>query len=250
MPRRPWRLSDKRLEVMSMDSPALQITPIPAFSDNYIWLLQNADCNRVALVDPGDPAPVLKHLRAHRLELSALLITHHHWDHVGAIAELRAVFPKCRVYGPRDRHIPDVTDWVAEGCDVVLSALGEGVSFNVLAVPGHTATHVAYYRAGMLFCGDTLFAGGCGRVFDGTFAQLAASLQRIAHLPADTLVYCAHEYTLANLVLHAGWSWIIAPCGGAKVKTGSVWLVASRACLHCWQRSCRPIRFCALASRA
>ncbi len=182
-----------------MDSPALQITPIPAFSDNYIWLLQNADCNRVALVDQGDPAPVLKHLRAHRLELSALLITHHHWDHVGAIAELRAVFPKCRVYGPRDRHIPDVTDWVAEGCDVVLSALGEGVSFNVLAVPGHTATHVAYYRAGMLFCGDTLFAGGCGRVFDGTFAQLAASLQRIAHLPADTLVYCAHEYTLANL---------------------------------------------------
>jgi hydroxyacylglutathione hydrolase len=169
---------------------------IPAFSDNYIWLLTD-DQRNAAVVDPGDAAPVLAALNAAQLTLTAIMLTHHHRDHGGGVAELRAAFPTVRIYGPAERRLPEVTDSVREG-DAFTPA-GLMTALQVLELPGHTASHVAYLGAGRLFCGDTLFAGGCGRVFDGTFAQLAASLARIAALPPETLCYCAHEYTLANL---------------------------------------------------
>lgn len=180
-----------------MDSENLSITPLPAFDDNYIWLLRHATEKEVAVVDPGDPEVVIEALRQQNLKLSAVLITHHHWDHAGGIEELKLAYPACCVYGPEDKRIPNIDYTVSEGSEVVLAALQ--ASFRVLETPGHTASHIAYYGEGVLFCGDTLFAGGCGRVFDGTFDQLAHSLQRIATLPQDTLCYCAHEYTMANL---------------------------------------------------
>jgi len=175
----------------------LDVSPIPAFDDNYIWLLRDPGGSRAAVVDPGDEEPVLAVLEAEELELGAVLVTHHHYDHVGGVEALRAAYPTARVFGPRDRRIRGLTDPVHEGDEIGIPGLSE--RFRVLEVPGHTSTHIAYLGAGALFCGDTLFAAGCGRVFDGTFEQLAASLERIAALPPETLCYCAHEYTLANL---------------------------------------------------
>ena len=175
----------------------LNISPIPAFDDNYIWLLRQEGQDLATVVDPGDEEPVLARLTAEGLTLAAILLTHHHGDHIGGVADLLDRWPQARVYGPRDRRIRLVTDPVGEGDRI--SPPGLGISLRVLEVPGHTATHIAYEGAGALFCGDTLFAAGCGRVFDGTFDQLAASLARIAALPPETLLYCAHEYTLANL---------------------------------------------------
>ncbi|MCG6939707.1 MAG: hydroxyacylglutathione hydrolase [Thiohalocapsa sp.] len=177
----------------------LRIEPIPAFADNYIWLLGAATGGdgRVAVVDPGDAEPVVERLRAQNLSLSAILLTHHHYDHQGGVADLLACWPDALVAAPEDRRIGRATLRVGEGDQVAPPGLD--VVFRVLAVPGHTATHIAYLADGALFCGDTLFAGGCGRVFDGSFEQLAASLRRIAALPPDTRCYCAHEYTLANL---------------------------------------------------
>ncbi len=174
----------------------LQIRPLTAFSDNYLWLLSNAP-DTVAVVDPGDATPVLAALASASLTLTAILITHHHQDHTGGIDALVDVFPDVRIYGPDDRRITHLTDRVREGDS--LTPAGLHTTLRVLDVPGHTATHVAYLGADCLFCGDTLFGGGCGRVFDGSFEQLADSLQRLAALPGDTRCYCAHEYTLANL---------------------------------------------------
>jgi hydroxyacylglutathione hydrolase len=177
----------------------LRIEPIPAFEDNYIWWLADAGRrdDRVAVVDPGDAEPVIERLRADGCTLSAILLTHHHGDHQGGVAELLACWPDAQVAAPADERIRHATMRVGEGDRV--AAPGLDVAFQVLCVPGHTATHIAYLADGALFCGDTLFAGGCGRVFDGSFEQLAASLRRIAALPPETLCYCAHEYTLANL---------------------------------------------------
>ena len=175
----------------------LQVEPIPAFDDNYIWLLRVPEDDRVAVVDPGDAEPVVDRLRSDGLRLVSVLITHHHYDHVGGLAELAAAWPNLSVTGPEDRRIRGLTRIVGNGDRVV--PLEDGMSFEVIAVPGHTSTHIAYLGDDVLFCGDTLFAAGCGRVFDGSFEQLAASLRRIAALPADTRCYCAHEYTLANL---------------------------------------------------
>ncbi len=175
----------------------LEITPIPAFDDNYIWLLQLPGSRDAVVVDPGDGASVLAALEREELRLGAVLVTHHHWDHTGGVDELLAAFPECRVYGPDDRRIAGVTDSVGEGDEVAPACLD--AAFRVMEVPGHTSSHIAYLGEGVLFCGDTLFAAGCGRVFDGTFDQLAASLQRVAGLPEETRIYCAHEYTLANL---------------------------------------------------
>ena len=180
----------------------LEISPIPAFDDNYIWLLREAGSEAAVVVDPGDEEPVLAALEGEGLQLTAILLTHHHGDHTGGVAELRTAYPGCRVYGPVDRRIAGVTDPVGEGDEVTPAGLE--TLFRVLEVPGHTSSHIAYLTveggdADALFCGDTLFACGCGRVFDGTFGQLAGSLQRIAGLPERTRVYCAHEYTLANL---------------------------------------------------
>ncbi|MFN7887233.1 MAG: hydroxyacylglutathione hydrolase, partial [Betaproteobacteria bacterium] len=169
------------------------IEPIPAFADNYIWLLTQG--KRAAVVDPGDPAPVLDALRARHLQLAAILVTHHHGDHVGGVSALAA--PGVPVYGPAGEDIPCRTHALVEGdaIDVL------GTRFTVLDVPGHTRGHIAYYAAELdaLFCGDTLFAAGCGRLFEGTPAQMLASLTKLAALPPATRVYCAHEYTLANL---------------------------------------------------
>lgn len=175
----------------------LEIRPIPAFDDNYIWLLHEPPAGTAAVVDPGDADPVLATLAREGLHLTAVLVTHHHGDHVGGLSELREAFPALRIYGPRDPRIRDLTHPVGEG-DWIQPA-GLTSRFQVLELPGHTATHIGYLGEGCLFCGDTLFAAGCGRVFDGTFEQLSASLRRIAALDPETLCYCAHEYTLANL---------------------------------------------------
>lgn len=173
--------------------------PIPAFTDNYLWLL-TGDASSVAIVDPGDATPVLKLLEARCLSIGAILITHHHADHIGGLMELLSHFPNAEVYGPKDDRISHVTHRVAEGDTFCLDFLPS--CFRVIEVPGHTRTHIAYYASDngyKLFCGDTIFACGCGRLFEGSSEQMHNSLLKLRSLPADTDIYCAHEYTLANI---------------------------------------------------
>lgn len=174
------------------------IVPLPAFNDNYIWLIRRGD--QVAVVDPGDAQPVLAYLERNRLNLCAILATHHHGDHVGGIPDLLERF-EVPVFGPAGEPIDKLTQSLTDGGHVELAQFG--VNFEILAVPGHTRAHIAYYdrnhsSCGALFCGDTLFACGCGRVFEGTPAQMRRSLARLAALPGTTRIYCAHEYTQAN----------------------------------------------------
>ena len=184
----------------------LKVQAIPAFDDNYIWLIRHPDKPQVAIVDPGDAKRVIAAIQAEGLEPVAILITHHHWDHVGGIDGLLAHYPQLPVYGPANETIPHISHRLSEGDTVKLEALS--AEFQVMVVPGHTAGHIAYYHphreaddnSGLLFVGDTLFAGGCGRLFEGTPAQMHDSLTRIAALPDATEVYCAHEYTEDNLV--------------------------------------------------
>jgi hydroxyacylglutathione hydrolase len=175
-------------------SPDFQVVPLRAFRDNYVWTLR--DRRSAAVVDPGESQPVLEYLAAEKLDLVAILATHHHPDHVGGIAELLK-HRSIPVYGPRGEPIPTLTHPVGGADRVDIEQLG--VSFEVLDIPGHTRAHIAYYGANMLFCGDTLFACGCGRAFEGTPQQLYASLEKLMTLPDETLVYCGHEYTLANI---------------------------------------------------
>lgn len=170
----------------------MQIEPIPAFEDNYIWALRAN--GEAAVVDPGEAAPVLRFLERTGSRLAAILVTHRHGDHIGGIAELVAQYP-VPVFGPSREAAEVVTQPLHDGERVTVL----GIDFDVLEVPGHTLGHVAYYRKGVLFCGDTLFGAGCGRVFEGTLPQMQASLARLAALPPDTLVYCAHEYTQSCL---------------------------------------------------
>lgn len=175
----------------------MNLLPIPAFSDNYIWLLH--DGRQAVVVDPGDAEPVLQVLRQRGLELQGILVTHHHADHTGGVAALRQA---CRapVWGPAHEQLPEPVQRVQGGDEVRLL----GGPWQVIDVPGHTSGHIAYYSTHalaqpVLFCGDTLFSGGCGRLFEGTPAQMQDSLAALAALPDDTQVCCAHEYTLSNL---------------------------------------------------
>jgi hydroxyacylglutathione hydrolase len=176
----------------------LAIHAVPAFQDNYLWVIARG--RDAAVVDPGDAAPIESFLSEQGLALRAILATHHHGAHVGGVSTLAAP-RKCPVFGPAGEKIPGITKKLSEGDRIVVPALG--LPLEVLDVPGHTAGHIAYVHRDpadpFVFCGDTLFAGGCGRLFEGTAAQMVASLSKLASLPPDTRVYCAHEYTLANL---------------------------------------------------
>lgn len=177
----------------------LHIEPVKAFKDNYLWVFHHSGQTEAVVVDPGDATPVQKYLASAGLKLSAILVTHHHADHIGGVAELQNHW-QAPVYGPRSAKIPQVTHAVQDGDEITLL----GTRFRVLAVPGHTLEHIAYFAeksegSPLVFCGDTLFAGGCGRMFEGTPPMMYTSLQKLANLPGNTRVYCTHEYTLSNL---------------------------------------------------
>lgn len=171
----------------------MRLQALPALSDNYIWALSEADGSRALIVDPGEPGPVLA-AAANGLQPAAVLLTHHHPDHIGGVPALLARWPDLAVFAPDDARIPEHYQRVGDGDEVDAA----GWRFRVLAVPGHTLSHIAYFGEGLLFCGDTLFSLGCGRLFEGTPAQMNDSLSRLADLPPGTRVCCGHEYTLAN----------------------------------------------------
>lgn len=180
-----------------------EIIPVPAFTDNYIWLIREAESPRAWIVDPGDADPVLERVAADGLEPAGILLTHHHPDHTGGVDRLLEHFD-VPVYGPHSQRIPRITHPLKDGDSLTVF----GHRGTVLEVPGHTLDHIAFHfpmtetpeAPPMLFCGDTLFAGGCGRLFEGTAEMMHGSLSRLASLPDNTEVYCAHEYTQANLV--------------------------------------------------
>jgi len=175
----------------------LKVTPVPAFSDNYLWLVHApADPQQVVVVDPGDADAIDQALRQQQLQLAAIMVTHHHADHVGGVKQLQQEH-SVPVYGPANETIPGERTALREGDVLRLTQLG--LEFTVVDVPGHTAGHIAYVGHGVTFCGDTLFSAGCGRLFEGTAAQMWNSLSKLAALPTATEVYCAHEYTLSNL---------------------------------------------------
>ncbi len=181
----------------------IQIDALPAFNDNYLWLLQDTATQRCAVVDPGDAAPVLAWLEGHPgWQLSDILVTHHHFDHVGGVEQLKAA-TGAKVYGPAQEKIPARDVALEDGDQIEVL----GLTMRIFTVPGHTLGHIAYYvadapteqKAPLLFSGDTLFAAGCGRLFEGTPEQMFHSLSRLAALPDSTAIYCTHEYTLSNL---------------------------------------------------
>lgn len=174
-----------------------KIHPVPAFKDNYIWVIHTHDA--AIVVDPGAASPVIEYLQLEELQLSAILITHHHHDHTGGIIELLQ-YSNAPVYGPHSESIANITRPLLENDKIRIPEIP--LELSVLEIPGHTLDHIAYYGSepfNMLFCGDTLFACGCGRVFEGTMQQMYQSLQKLSQLPDDTLVYCTHEYTLSNI---------------------------------------------------
>ena len=185
------------LQTLRRRRDMIQAIPVSAFQDNYLWLLSQNGSKQMAVVDPGDAQPILEELDRRQAVLGAILVTHHHHDHIGGVGELLAHFPDAEIHAPQDRRISHTTNPVAEGDQVHIACLR--CTFRVLEVPGHTLTHIAYYGDGKLFCGDTLFACGCGRLFEGSPRQMYDSLGKIMALPDDTEVYCAHEYTLGNI---------------------------------------------------
>jgi hydroxyacylglutathione hydrolase len=175
----------------------LNVRPVGAFSDNYIWLIDSPRApGRIVAVDPGDAAPVIAELERRGASLAAILLTHHHADHIGGVPDLlrHGAVP---VIGPDDTRIAQRTRTVRDGERCDLPELG--LSFEILQIPGHTLSHIAFWGHGALFCGDTLFSAGCGRMFEGTPKQMNASLTKLRNLPPQTQVFCGHEYTAANL---------------------------------------------------
>lgn len=172
----------------------LTLIALPAFEDNYIWVLH--DGHHAVAVDPGDPAPLMAFLEAHQLSLTAVLITHHHRDHTGGNTALRQRY-NCAIYAPLNPRIPSATHILHGGDSVELAE--PTLQFAVLATPGHTLDHISYVGHGYLFCGDTVFGCGCGKLFEGNPAMMAASLDALLSLPDATRVCCAHEYTLSNI---------------------------------------------------
>jgi len=191
----------------------LDVSPVRAFSDNYLWLVRAPrDRSGAVVVDPGDARAVEEALTELGLALRAILVTHHHGDHVGGVEAL-ARKHGAEVFGPARERMPCAARLLDEGDTVNLADLG--LEFRVMAVPGHTLGHIAFHGHGVLFCGDTLFSAGCGRLFEGTAEQMSGSLDRIAGLPDDTLIYCAHEYTLGNLRFAAA----VEPGNAAVLET-------------------------------
>ncbi|HXC21102.1 MAG TPA: hydroxyacylglutathione hydrolase [Steroidobacteraceae bacterium] len=182
---------------MSFHATHLNVRPVRAFSDNYIWLIESPrDPAQVVAVDPGDAAPVIADLKRSSTSLAAILLTHHHPDHIGGVPELLR-HRQVPVVGPNDARIANRSLTVEDGEHCEFEGLG--LSFEILQIPGHTLSHIAFWGHGAVFCGDTLFSAGCGRMFEGTPKQMNASLDRLRNLPPETQVYCGHEYTAANL---------------------------------------------------
>ncbi|MDK9364667.1 MULTISPECIES: hydroxyacylglutathione hydrolase [Lelliottia] len=172
----------------------MNLISIPAFQDNYIWVLVDED-RRCIIVDPGEAAPVLTAIEENGWQPEAILLTHHHHDHVGGVPALRAKFPHLVVYGPEETQDKGTTRVVEDGEKILIL----GCDFSVFATPGHTSGHISFFSFPYLFCGDTMFSGGCGRLFEGTPTQMYQSFKKINALPDETLICCAHEYTLANM---------------------------------------------------
>jgi hydroxyacylglutathione hydrolase len=175
----------------------IEICPIKALQDNYIWGITDVGKKRCIIVDPGEATPVLDFLNMQQLTLSGILITHHHYDHTYGISGLTEKM-QVPVFGPQNEAIPFKTHPVAEGHEIVIEDIP--ITIKVLDIPGHTLGHIAYVANNYLFCGDTLFTAGCGKVFEGTPSQMYNSLSKLSNLPDNTLVYCGHEYTLNNLL--------------------------------------------------
>ena len=174
----------------------MNIIQIPTFTDNYVWLMHEFNNDSSVVVDPGESEPVIEALNANNLKLSDILLTHHHHDHIGGVKKLKQIYPEANIYGPEDIRVP-TTIVVKDNQIIRLDSIDE--EFRVMDVRGHTSSHIAYYFKDKLFCGDTLFSCGCGRLFEGTYNDMYKALIKIRNLPKETIVYCAHEYTLDNI---------------------------------------------------
>lgn len=176
----------------------INIVPLPALKDNYIWAIHDDQSPSLWIVDPGEADPVIEYIQKTGFKLEGILVTHHHWDHTNGLEQLQKTYPMTPIYGASPEQVPQITRPLKEGDFIPIPDWDKRI--ETFAIPGHTLDHTAYLLGNALFCGDTLFAGGCGRIFEGTPEMMLNSLNKIKGLPDNTLVYCGHEYTLANLI--------------------------------------------------